>query len=209
MPNILFLSDNDAFAKDLTEQITLYAKDFEVFRDMENETIFDVIVLDEKPLLLKELRKKYPQTPIFVLQTESCDISEESNLSLYMCKPLSLDAFLNKLKSSINILENSSEGYLYFNKYELHPSSKDILNSRNNEIIKLTEKEVSILKYLYKARDKIVSKNELLQEVWEYSPDVTTHTIETHIYRLRQKVEHEDLEAQLILTEDGGYRLKM
>ena len=78
----------------------------------------------------------------------------------------------------------------------------------NSEITKLTEKEVSILKYLYKSGAKIVSKNELLQEVWGYSPEVTTHTIETHIYRLRQKVEHEDISAQLILTSDGGYQLK-
>lgn len=209
MPNILFLSDNEEFSKDLSEQITLYAKDFDVFQDAETSALFDVIILDEKPALYKDLRKKYPQTPIFVLQTEACDVNEDSNLSLCFCKPLSLDAFLNKLKSSINILENSSDGYLFFNKYELHPVSKDILNTRNNETIKLTEKEVSIIKYLYKARDKIVSKNELLQEVWGYSPDVTTHTIETHIYRLRQKVEHEDLNAQLILTEDGGYKLKM
>ena len=67
---------------------------------------------------------------------------------------------------------------------------------------------MAVLKYLYKNRDRIVSKNELLQEVWCYAPDVTTHTIETHIYRLRQKVEHDDVEAQLIMTVDGGYQLK-
>ena len=78
----------------------------------------------------------------------------------------------------------------------------------DKEIVKLTEKEVSILQYLYKIRDRIVTKSELLQEVWGYNPDVTTHTIETHIYRLRQKVEHEDKNAQLIITEEGGYFLK-
>ena len=82
------------------------------------------------------------------------------------------------------------------------------MNLRNNEVIKLTEKEVAILKYLYKSPERIVTKNELLQEVWGYAPEVTTHTIETHIYRLRQKVEHENPEAQLIITLDGGYRLK-
>ena len=85
---------------------------------------------------------------------------------------------------------------------------KEILNLRNNETIKLTEKEVSILQYLYKIKNKIVTKADLLQEVWGYNPDVTTHTIETHIYRLRQKVEHDDKSAQLIITEEGGYMLK-
>lgn len=98
---------------------------------------------------------------------------------------------------------------MQFNDYELRPLGKEIYNFRNDEVIKLTEKEIAILKYLYKAgADKIVSKNELLQEVWGYNPDVTTHTIETHIYRLRQKVEHDDASAQLILTTDGGYQLK-
>ena len=96
---------------------------------------------------------------------------------------------------------------MFFNKYILRPIKKDIYNQRNKEVIKLTEKEVAIIKYLYRNKDKIVGKNELLQEVWGYSPDVTTHTIETHIYRLRQKVEHEDESAQLIKTEDGGYKL--
>ena len=65
------------------------------------------------------------------------------------------------------------------------------------------------MKYLYKNRNRIVSKNELLQEVWGYAPDATTHTIETHIYRLRQKVEHNNAEAQLITTVEGGYQLKI
>lgn len=96
-----------------------------------------------------------------------------------------------------------------FNQYELRPSKKEILNLRNGEVIKLTEKEVAIIKYLYKAKDKIVSKTNCCKEVWGYSPEVTTHTIETHIYRLRQKVEHEDTSAQIILTSDGGYQLKI
>ena len=72
-------------------------------------------------------------------------------------------------------------------------------------LIKLTERETAILKYLYKAGDKIVGKAELLAEVWGYNPEATTHTVETHIYRLRQKIERPE---QVIMTEDNGYRLK-
>ena len=144
-----------------------------------------------------------------MLLSEADEIFESSNLNITVAKPLQLDAFLNQLRAGSNLLDNSADGYLHFNRYELRPVAREILNLRNNEIVKLTEKEVAIIKYLYKARDKIVAKNELLQEVWGYSPDVSTHTIETHIYRLRQKVEHENPEAQLIMTEDGGYKLKM
>lgn len=208
MPNMLFISDNPDFRQDLADQITLYASDFAIFDEEDENTVFDVVVLDEKPELLKELRAHQIKSPVIHLLSAEDDDIEESPLNIVMSKPLSLNEFLNQLKSSIYILENSAEGYLCFNKYELRPSSKEILNLRNNELIKLTEKEVAIIRYLYKAQNKIVSKNELLQEVWGYSPDVTTHTIETHIYRLRQKVEHDDLSAQLIVTEDGGYKLK-
>ena len=124
-----------------------------------------------------------------------------------IAKPLNLSRLLDRIKAGIQLHENSQEGYLCFNNYELHPIAKEILNKRNKEVVKLTEKEVAVIKYLYKAKDKIVSRQELLQEVWGYSPEVSTHTIETHIYRLRQKVEHEDESAQLIVTTEGGYRL--
>ena len=123
--------------------------------------------------------------------------------------PLQNYSNLQALFSAISRFENSAGGYLFFNDYELHPMNKEIINLRNGELIKLTEKEVAIIKYLYKAGQNIVSKNDLLQEVWGYSPDVSTHTIETHIYRLRQKVEHDDKSAQLILTSEGGYQLNM
>lgn len=209
MSNILFISDNEDFAKDLSEQINFYTEGFTLYHEDDSEALFDVVILDDKPELLKEVHKKHPKTPIFQLLSGSLEDSEVSNFNICLAKPFSLDSFLNQLRAGINLLENSADGYLHFNRYELRPANKEILNQRNNELIKLTEKEVAIIKYLYKAGDKIISKNELLQEVWGYSPEVTTHTIETHIYRLRQKVEHEALEAQLIMTEDGGYKLKM
>ena len=74
--------------------------------------------------------------------------------------------------------------------------------------IRLTEKETNILKYLYRAGAKPVSREELLTEVWGYNAGVTTHTLETHIYRLRQKIEPEPGQARLLLTDAGGYRLQ-
>ena len=73
--------------------------------------------------------------------------------------------------------------------------------------IRLTEKETSILKYLYRSGDKVVSRELLLHEVWGYNAGVTTHTLETHIYRLRQKIEKEPSNAELLVTETGGYKL--
>lgn len=208
MPNLLFLSDNASFAEDLCGQIKYYAPEFN-FVGEDDEGVLDIVILDDKPSLLKDIRARHPKTPVFLLLSETNGIFESSNLNITVAKPLQLDAFLNQLRAGSNLLDNSADGYLHFNRYELRPVAREILNIRNNETIKLTEKEVAIIKYLYKAKDKIVSKNELLQEVWGYNPDASTHTIETHIYRLRQKVEHENPDAQLIITEDGGYKLKM
>ncbi|MCZ6522531.1 MAG: helix-turn-helix domain-containing protein, partial [Alphaproteobacteria bacterium] len=73
--------------------------------------------------------------------------------------------------------------------------------------VRLTEKETAILKYLYRAGDKVVGREVLLNEVWGYNAGVTTHTLETHIYRLRQKIERDPSNARLLITEPGGYRL--
>lgn len=208
MPNILLISDNEKFFEDLSNQISYHISDFTVVTEEDAGVIPDMIIVDENTEKLRELHKQQLQVPTILLLSSGADAgdAEASNI---VYKPLVLNSFLNLLQAGINIYENSSDGYLNFNQYELRPSKKEILNLRNGEVIKLTEKEVAIIKYLYKAKDKIVSKNELLQEVWGYSPEVTTHTIETHIYRLRQKVEHEDPSAQIILTSDGGYQLKI
>lgn len=209
MPNILLLSDNKDLAEDLSEQISLYADDFTVLSEDDENAAIDMIILDEKTGELADIRKEHQRTPVILLQKADDESVENNVMNSVVFKPFSLEKLLNQIRSGINILDNSSEGYLNFNKYIVRPLKKDIYNQRNKEVVKLTEKEVAIIKYLYKCRDRIVTKNELLQEVWGYSPDVSTHTIETHIYRLRQKVEHEDPDAQLILTEDGGYKLKI
>lgn len=205
MPNLLILSDNNVFFEDLREQIKRYAPEYTV----NNESgMPDIIILDEKPETLASVKSKYPQTPVFVLLPKGSDKPQPSAFIKFEIKPLVLKNFINTVCSAINLAFNSNDGRLKFNCYELRPLSKEIYNFKNKEVIKLTEKEVAVLQYLYKIKDRIVTKTELLQEVWGYSPEVTTHTIETHIYRLRQKVEQNSASSQLILTEEGGYLLK-
>lgn len=205
MPNLLIISDNNIFFDDLRLQIERYAPEYMV--NTESATP-DIVILDEKPEMLASVKSKHPQTPIFVLLKKGADKPQASTFVKFEIKPIVLKDFINTLCSAINLAFNSDDGRLKFNCYELRPLSKEIYNFRNNETTKLTEKEVAIVQYLYKIKGRIVTKTELLQEVWGYSPEVTTHTIETHIYRLRQKVEHDNPSAQLILTEDGGYLLK-
>ncbi len=203
MPNILLFSDDEVFAKDLRDQIEHHAEGF-AFND---DAPADIIIVDEDFDKLEELHARNLKAPLLFLTTHPESVRKDI-VCRVLAKPMHLSEFLDEVRAGINLFENSEEGYLCFNRYVVRPIKKDIINLRNNEVVKLTEKEVAVLKYLYKAGERIVGKNELLQEVWGYSPEVTTHTIETHIYRLRQKVEHDDASAQLIITLDGGYRLK-
>lgn len=205
MPSLLFLSSNPLLQNDLSAQIARYLPEYEIYTEDNNDTIFDIALLDGKNFLAP-LREKHAHLPALILISEDTDVENDSKTDSFIYKPVELNNLLNKLNSQINLFQISQDGYLYFNEYELHPDNKEILNVKNGDVTKLTEREVSIIRYLYKAKDKIVSKNELLQNVWEYSSDVTTHTIETHIYRLRKKVE-QNRAAQLIRTEEGGYCL--
>ena len=91
--------------------------------------------------------------------------------------------------------------------YSFQPAAKLLLADVTNQKVRLTEKETSILKYLYRSGDKVVSRDTLLNEVWGYNAGVTTHTLETHVYRLRQKIEADPSNAEILVTETGGYRL--
>lgn len=199
MAHVLFVSDNEDFAADLKAQVLRFAPDFSFV-----ETAPDLLLVDENLQRCDELRQKYPSIPLIFLSDEN---KENDMLNIYVKKPFSLMSFLDVLRAANNNLDNSVDGYLCFNGYELRPNMREIADIQSGSVVKLTEKEVSILKYLYKNQNGYVSKNDLQRNVWKYSEDVTTHTIETHIYRLRQKVEQAD-GRRLIVTDNGGYKLQ-
>lgn len=205
MPNLLIVSKNDLFKQDLMFQLKENAPELNLISE---GMVADIVLIDEAQEMAASYAKKYSYAPVYVMLEKGTDLPKDKGLIKYVQKPLVLNKLINYLNSAINLAANSKAGKLVFNKYVLYPVGKEILNLRNNVTVKLTEKEVSILQYLYKIKNRIVTKTELLQEVWGYNPDVTTHTIETHIYRLRQKVENEDINSQLIITEEGGYMLK-
>lgn len=208
MPDILFYSTNDDFKSDIQDQINHHAKEYN-FIEEGSDAFPDIVIVDEAPEKVAELQQKHANAPLFWLTSTPENLAAGVTPHHLITKPFRLAAFLDELHACLNLFDNSENGYICFNQYIVRPIKKDIVNQRNNEVIKLTEKEVAIIKYLYKSQDRIVTKNDLLQDVWGYAPDVTTHTIETHVYRLRQKVEHEDADAQLIITLEGGYRLKV
>jgi len=114
---------------------------------------------------------------------------------------------LARLRAHIRQHERSDDAVFTIGPYTFQPSAKLLVNNDDDKKVRLTDKETAILKYLYRAGDRVVGRDVLLDEVWGYNAGVTTHTLETHVYRLRQKIEFDPSNAKILVTEPGGYRL--
>jgi DNA-binding response OmpR family regulator len=126
-----------------------------------------------------------------------------------LAKPFRLVELLTRLRTLLRGFDNSADGPTHIGKFILHPAAKCLVDTASDRRIRLTEKEVAILKFLHAAGGRAVTRQVLLNEVWGYNAAVTTHTLETHIYRLRRKIEPDAAHARLLLTEGGGYRLDL
>ena len=150
--------------------------------------------------------------PILLL-TERDEISstvfgQDARASDYIIKPFKFPILLARINIQLRKYEKSYDSAFTLGPYTFHPAIK-ILKTHDNNEIQLTEKETDILKFLYHTVEDVVPRDILLHEVWGYNNSVTTHTLETHIYRLRQKIERNPSVAELLVTETGGYRLKV
>lgn len=158
----------------------------------------------------KEMRRAGVRAPIVMLTgaDEESDVilGFESGANDYVTKPFRFSLLLARVRAHLNSHEQSENAVFAIGPYEFRPASKMLIDPKMRKI-RLTEKETNILKYLYRASSKAVAREELLREVWGYNATVTTHTLETHIYRLRQKIEQDPNNLRLLLTEGGGYRL--
>ena len=125
----------------------------------------------------------------------------------YMAKPFRTNELLARLRAHLRIFESSVDAAFPVGPYIFHPAKKLLQDSITKRRIWLTEKEVAILKYLYRLDARSVSRQKLLHEVWGYNPAATTHTLETHIYRLRMKIEGNPAKPLLLVTDSQGYRL--
>jgi DNA-binding response OmpR family regulator len=161
--------------------------------------------------LCARLRKHGLKVPIIMLTGADAEQDVVRGLDAgandYIAKPFRLNELLARVRAQLRVFDNSEDAVFIIGPYSFRPSAKLLLEGARNKKIRLTEKEAAILKYLYRSGGKPVGRQILLNEVWGYNSAVTTHTLETHIYRLRQKIEPDPSNARLLLTEGGGYRL--
>ena len=95
-----------------------------------------------------------------------------------------------------------------FGDFTLDPKTNELINSLNNTSVLLTEKEQEILLYLYDYKFEGIKRERLLKDIWGYVDGVETHTLETHIYRLRKKIEEDPTIPQILITDEDGYHLQ-
>ena len=178
---------------------------------------FDAVILDvglpdgDGRDLCAALRKQGQRMPIIMLtgSDDEADVVRglDAGANDYIAKPFRLAELLARLRAQLRIHENSEDAVFTIGPYVFRPSAKLLEEASRKRRIRLTEKEAAILKFLYRSGTRPVARQILLNEVWGYNAAVTTHTLETHIYRLRQKIEPDPGNARLLVTEGGGYRL--
>lgn len=221
--NILLVDDDEELREALTEQLSLYeefniacepsaAKGIQAARGGHVDLmIVDVGLPDmDGREAVKVLRKGGFKAPIIMLTGHDTDsdtiLGLEAGANDYVTKPFRFAVLLARIRAQLRTHEQSEDAVFSVGPYTFRPAQK-IMVEENGAKIRLTEKETAIVKYLYRAEQKIIGRDELLEQVWGYNSGVTTHTLETHIYRLRQKIEKDPSNARLLVTEGGGYKL--
>ncbi|MFN3937763.1 MAG: response regulator transcription factor [Gemmobacter sp.] len=219
---ILLVDDDDDLREALSEQLVM-TEDFDVFEaangqqgmDKAKAEHHDLIILDvglpdtDGRELCRRMRKQGVKCPIIMLTGHDTDadtiLGLDSGANDYITKPFKFPVLLARIRAQLRQHEQSEDAVFQLGPYTFKPAMKLLLDEKERKI-RLTEKETNILKYLYRA-GTVVARDVLLHEVWGYNAGVTTHTLETHIYRLRQKIEPEPSNARILVTESGGYRL--
>ena len=220
---ILIVDDDTDLLAALVEQLALH-DEFEAIA-VENGTKavnaakagqIDLVIMDiglpdiDGREVVRILRKNGFKAPVIMLTGHDTDsdtiLGLESGANDYVTKPFRFAVLLARIRAQLRQHDASEDAVFAIGPYTFRPSSKVLLNSQGQKI-RLTEKETAILRFLYRAGQAPVSRETLLQEVWGYNSGVTTHTLETHIYRLRQKVEKDAANPTILVTEAGGYKL--
>ena len=219
---VLLVEDDAMLSASLAEQLTQEGAYTVVrvdscadARQAAADGLYEFMILDvglpdgDGRALCRELRSQGTTCPILLLTAADSDEDTvkglESGANDYVTKPFRFAVLMARVHAHLRSHDRSEEAMYRIGPYTFRPSAKLLLDGSAKRI-RLTEKETNILKYLHRCGDT-VPRETLLHEVWGYNPAVTTHTLETHIYRLRQKIEENPGEARILITESGGYRL--
>jgi len=221
---LLLIDDDNALREALAEQFRLL-DEYEIVEaeggvkglERAKADHFDCIILDvglpdmDGREVCRLMRRNGIKAPILMLTAAAGDadtiLGLDAGANDYVTKPFRLNVLLARVRAQLRQHERSEDAVFAIGPYSFRPSAKLLVDESGKRKVRLTEKETAILKYLYRAGNAVIGRDKLLHEVWGYNSGVTTHTLETHVYRLRQKIEHNPSKAEILITEPGGYRL--
>jgi DNA-binding response OmpR family regulator len=180
---------------------------------------FDLILLDirlpdgDGRDFCARIRQQGHAMPVIMLTGASDEDAVVSGLNAgandYLAKPFRANELIARLQAQLRLFYTSEDAVFTIGPYTFRPAAKLLVGPDKKQRVRLTTKEVDMLKFLYRNAGRAVSRQELLNEVWGYNADVTTHTLETHVYRLRQKTEADPASCRLLKTAPGGYQLNL
>ena len=221
---ILLVDDDIPMRKALADQLELH-EEFET-REVETAaTAIDAIEHDEFDAILLDdalpdmdgrdvcrlIRRKGVHTPVIMLTglvgEADAILGLDSGANDYITKPFKLGVLLARLRAQMRQHELSEDAAFTVGPYTFKPSAKQLHHRATAKDISLSDKESAILKNLYRAGDTVVSCDTLYNEIWDHAAALHTHTLQTHVYRLRQKIEENPSHPEIIVSEHGGYRL--
>ena len=222
----ILLVDDDPDLRDALADQLMMMEEFDVYeaedghRGLERikNEVHDLVILDvglpdiDGREVCRLMRKQGVKCPIIILTGHATDsdtiLGLDAGANDYVAKPFKFPVLLARIRAQLRQHEQSEDAVFPVGPYTFRPGAKMLVDEDERKI-RLTEKETNILMFLYRSGGRTVEREVLLREVWGYNAGVTTHTLETHIYRLRQKIEPDPANASILITEAGGYRLSM
>ena len=220
---ILVVEDDPELREALIEQLALQ-DEFEAIpadcaqaaMDAAKNGAVDLVIMDvglpdmDGREAVRHLRADGFKRPIIMLTAHDSDADTvmglESGANDYVSKPFRFAVLLARIRLQLRQHDASEDAEFQIGRFTFRPATKHLVDAKGVKL-RLTEKEAAILRFLHRAQRQAVPRETLLRDVWGYNANVTTHTLETHIYRLRQKIEDDPTEARLLVTDGGGYKL--
>ena len=179
---------------EIKENFSFKISNFEKIEDFLESLKQEKIDLDNSAILINENKMKFIQSKI-----------NKRNIFIIPNFPIDIQKLVEKINIQLIKQKYNIQSNFNIKQYCLNINSR-ILSKENNNL-KLTEKEIDIILFLYKNK-KTTNVSVLQKEVWGYSPDLETHTVETHIYRLRKKIKDGFKDENFILSQKEGYLIK-
>jgi DNA-binding response OmpR family regulator len=222
--SVLIVEDDEALRETLADHLldehgfaTLVAGTLGEAQAIIGDRDVDVVLLDVRMPdgdgrdFCTKLRRQGYNMPIIMLTGSDAEADVvrglESGANDYVAKPFRSKELVARLRAQLRAFDETEDAAFAIGPYKFRPSAKQLEDMERKHRIKLTDKEAAILKHLYRSQARAIDRQSLLREIWGYNSAMTSHTLETHIYRLRQKMEPDPTKPIMVITESGAYRL--